>query len=230
MTEEMPKTSPILLALIALGCLELAVVAQHQQPGGPDHLRHRFDDPARYAASFDDPARDAWQMPDRVIEALRLPPEASIADIGAGTGYFTVRLAKALRQGTVYAVDVEPSMLEHIRRRAAGEQLQNVVTVQASEASSNLPVPVDVVIIVDTYHHLPDRPRYFRTLAGSLARDGRVAIVDFRKDSPVGPPAAFRFDADQIIAEMERAGYRLEARHDFLPRQHFLVFRAMAMG
>ena len=165
-------------------------------------------------------------MPSRVIEALALAPNATVADIGAGTGYFSVRLAKALPRGLIHAVDVEPSMLEHIRKRAAGERLANVTTVQASGTSPNLPKPVDLVLVVDTYHHLPSRPVYFRDLKKSIAPSGRVAIIDFRKDSPEGPPPEFRFDAEQIIGEMKQAGYRLDSRHDFLPRQHFLIFRA----
>jgi ubiquinone/menaquinone biosynthesis C-methylase UbiE len=216
----------LLVAVAAFGWLGLAVTAQQHQPQRkPDHMPHRFDDPERYAKSFDDPARDAWQMPSRVIEALALSPGASVADIGAGTGYFSVRLAKAIPAGTVYAVDVEPSMLDHIRKRALGDGLKNVVTLQASGMSPNLPKPVDLVIVVDTYHHLPNRPTYFRELQKSLAPGGRVVIIDFRKDSPEGPPPEFRFEGDQITAEMKQAGYRLDAKHDFLPRQHFLVFR-----
>lgn len=220
------STRRLLVAVAAFGWLGLAVTAQQHQPQSkPDHMQHRFDDPARYAKSFDDPARDVWQIPARVIEALALSPGASVADIGAGTGYFSVRLAKAIPAGTVYAVDVEPAMLDHIRKRALGDGLENVVTLQASGTGPNLPKPVDLVIVVDTYHHLPNRPTYFRELQKSLAPGARVAIIDFRRDSPEGPPPEFRFEADQIIAEMQQAGYRLDARHDFLPRQHFLVFR-----
>jgi ubiquinone/menaquinone biosynthesis C-methylase UbiE len=205
----------------------VAVESRQQQPQGtPDHMRHRFDDPARFAASFDDPARDGWQMPERVIGALGLAPDASVADIGAGTGYFTVRLAKAVPSGTVYAADIESSMLEYIRKRATNDGLKNVVTVVADTKSPNLPKPVDVVIIVDTYHHIPDRVSYFRHLKTSLAPSARVAIIDFRKDAPEGPPPQFRFEADQIISEMQQAGFRLDAKHDFLPRQHFLIFRS----
>jgi cyclopropane fatty-acyl-phospholipid synthase-like methyltransferase len=221
----------LLVAVVAFGCLGLAVRAQQHQPQSkPDHMQHRFDDPERYAKSFDDPARDGWQTPSRVIDVLALSPTVSIADIGAGTGYFSMRLAKAIPGGTVYAVDVERSMLDHIRKRALGEGLKNVVTVQASGASPNLPKPVGVVIIVDTYHHLPSRPTYFRALQKSLMPGARVAIIDFRKDSPEGPPPEFRFEADQIIGEMTQAGYRLDAKHEFLPRQHFLVFRAETSG
>jgi ubiquinone/menaquinone biosynthesis C-methylase UbiE len=214
-----------LLFAVAFVSLGLTVTAQQHQPAKSDHMPHRFDDPERYAKSFDDPARDAWQMPSRVIEALGLSPNASVADIGAGTGYFSVKLAKAVPSGTVYAVDVEPSMLEHIRQRALADGLTNIVTVQASDSSPNLPRPVDVMLVVDTYHHLPNRPGYFRELQKSLSAGGRLAIIDFRKDSPEGPPAEFRFDASQIISEMKQADYQLVGSVDFLPRQHFLVFR-----
>jgi cyclopropane fatty-acyl-phospholipid synthase-like methyltransferase len=217
---------PWLIAVAVFGCLGLAAAAQQQHPQNkPDHMHHRFDDPERYAKSFDDPARDGWQMPARVIDALKLRPDSSVADIGAGTGYFSVRLAKAVPRGMVYAVDIEPSMLEHIRKRAAGAALENLTTVLAYDASPNLPKPVDTVLIVDTYHHITNRPTYFRDLTKSLTSEGRVAIIDFRKDSPEGPQVEFRFEADQIVEEMRQAGYRLEVKHDFLPRQHFLVFR-----
>lgn len=208
-------------------CLAAPLAAQqHQhQPDATDHLQHRFDDPERYAKSFDDPARDAWQMPDRVIAALALRPGALVADVGAGTGYFSVRLARAVPAGIVYAVDIEAAMLEHIRGRAANEHLANITTVQAGSDSPNLPRPVDLVLVVDTYHHLPGRTTYFSKVRASLTPAGRVAIVDFRKDSPDGPPVEFRFEPEQIISEMRQAGYDLESRHDFLPRQHFLIFR-----
>jgi ubiquinone/menaquinone biosynthesis C-methylase UbiE len=219
------------LASLALAFAALAPLAAQQAkpqpPAKPDHMQHRFDDPERFAKSFDDPARDAWQMPARVIETLRLRPDAIVADIGAGTGYFTVRLARAVPRGTVYAVDIEHAMLEHISKRAAGEGLKNIATVHASGTSANLPKPVDLALIVDTYHHIPNRPAYFRALATSLTPAGRIAIVDFRKDAPEGPPPEFRFEADQIVSEMKQAGFAVDARHDFLPRQHFLVFRAV---
>jgi ubiquinone/menaquinone biosynthesis C-methylase UbiE len=212
-------------AATAALCLALPVNAQQPQPAKPDHMQHRFDDPERFAKSFDDPARDGWQMPDRVIGALGLRRDSLVADVGAGTGYFSVRLAKAVPAGTVYAVDVEHAMLAHVGKRAADERLTNIVPVHATSTSPNLSKPVDVVLVVDTYHHLPSRSTYFADLRQSLTPGGRVAIIDFRKDSPEGPPREFRFEAEQIIGEMQQAGYVLETRHDFLPRQHFLIFR-----
>jgi predicted methyltransferase len=219
------RTFAAWLAAAALVTTSAAQAQEHQPPHKPDHMQHRFDDPERFAKSFDDPDRDAWQMPARVIEALGLRADGSVADIGAGTGYFTMRLATAVPKGTVYAVDVEAAMLDFIRKRAHAEHAQNIVTVQAAADSANLPKPVDAVLIVNTYHHLPSRASYFGNLKASLTEGGRVAIVDYRKDAPSGPPPEFRFDAAQIIAEMQQAGYRLEAQHDFLPHQHFLVFQ-----
>ena len=216
----MKVTIGMAVVLLAAGLAR----AQQQPPGKPDHMQHRFDDPAKFAKSFDDPQRDAWQMPARVINELRLTEGMAVADIGAGTGYFTMRLAKVSPKLTVYAADIEPSMVDHLKTRAAAEHL-NVVPVLAAASGPNLPKPVDVVLVVDTYHHLPSRPAYFRDLRKSLTPGGRVVIIDFRKDAPEGPPVHFRFTPEQIEAEMTQAGFRLESRHDFLPRQHFLIFR-----
>ncbi|MEW6323036.1 MAG: methyltransferase domain-containing protein [Acidobacteriota bacterium] len=228
-----PTRRPARLALTALPIVLLAGALSAQQPQPqhrPDHLQHRFDDPERFARGFDDPARDAWQMPDRVIAALGLRADSTVADIGAGTGYFSLRLAHAVPRGTVFAVDVEPAMLEHIRTRATGAHVANIVTVLAAADSPNLPKPVDVVLIVNTYHHLPSRPAYFRNLRSFLAPGGAVAIIDLKKNAPSGPPVEFRFEPAQIAAEMAEAGYRLAATHDFLPYQHFLVFRPEGAG
>ena len=186
---------------------------QHQPPPGGDHMAHRFDDPERYAKGFDDPARDAWQMPDRVIEALALRPGQIVADIGAGTGYFSTRLAKAATKPMVFAVDIEPAMVGYLTKRAATEHLPNLRAVQASAASPSLPEPVDVVLVVDTFHHIGNRAAYFAGVRKSLRPGGRVAIIDFRKDAPgEGPPADFRFTPEQISADMAGAGLRARRR------------------
>jgi ubiquinone/menaquinone biosynthesis C-methylase UbiE len=221
-------------ATVALAVCMTAVASSHQhtQPAGKPgqapppgaHMEHRFDDPERYAKSFDDPARDEWQMPGRVIDTLALAPGQVVADIGAGTGYFTVRLAVAAAHPKVYAVDIEKAMVEYVRQRAAKEGLKQVIAVQGGADRANLPEPVDVVLIVDTYHHIPNRPAYFRELRKAMKPSGRLAIIDFRKGAPSGPPEHFRMTPDQITGELEQAGFRLQAEHDFLPRQHFLVY------
>ncbi len=221
MKERIATAAAALTTIIALGATLLA--QKPQQISKPDHMEHRFDDPAKFAKSFDDPARDAWQMPAKVIETLGVKSDMSVADIGAGTGYFSMRLAKAA--GSVYAVDIEPAMIEHLKQRAISERATNVIPILAAATGPNLPKPVDLVLIVDTFHHLPNRVAYFRDLRKSLTTTGRVAIIDFRKDSPEGPPVEFRFTAEQIADEMRQAGYRLDASPDFLPRQHFLIFK-----
>jgi len=212
----------LLVAMPLLGAV-LFGQSSAQEKTQPDHMEHHFD-PKQSAKSFDDPARDAWQMPDRVIEALDLRPGQIVADIGAGTGYFTVRLAKSAAAPKVYAVDIEPSMVSYLKERAGQERLNNVVAVQAAADTPNLPETVDLVLIVDTYHHIGSREAYFRNLAKSLKAGGRVAIIDFKPDSPEGPPKEFRFTPEQVKSEMSKAGYRLAAQHNFLPRQHFLIF------
>ena len=124
---------------------------------------------------FDDPKRDGWQKPHEVIQALALKPDATVADIGAGTGYFSVRLAHRVPKGKVYAVDLEPDMVRHLAARAKREQLPNVLAVQAAPDDPRLPQKVDLVLLVDTYHHLGDPVRYFSALKQGLAPQGRVA-------------------------------------------------------
>lgn len=228
----MRNTLPIVLvAMLAIAASARA--QQHaapQQPnaqGGhtPDHMEHSFADAEQYAKSFDDPARDAWQMPDRVIAALGLKPGQSVADIGAGTGYFSVRLAKSAAAPKVFGVDIEANMVQYLRQRAMKEGLKNIVAVKADANKTNLPEAVDVVLIVDTYHHIGDRVAYFTALKSLLKPGGRLAIVDFKKDAPgEGPPAHFRFTPDQISGELAKAGFALQTQHDFLPRQMFLVY------
>ena len=191
-----------------------------------DHFEHRFENAAEWVSNFDDPDRDNWQMPARLIDALRIEAGQVVADIGAGTGYFTVRLARIPAKPTVLAVDIEPSMVEHVRERAMTEGLTNVTSVLAAADDPNLPESADLALIVNTYHHIPNRVAYFTRLRGMLKPGGRVAIVDFRRDSPSGPPVEFRLTPDEIRNELEAASFSLEASHDFLPRQLFLVFSA----
>lgn len=204
---------------LAAAALPACAQVHHQHRGAADH---RFDDAERWARVFDDPARDAWQKPDEVVRALALAPGASVADVGAGTGYFAVRLARAVPQGRVYAVDVSPDMVKYLGERAKREGLANLAAVQGGVRSPNLPDPVDVVLLVDVYHHIEDRDAYFRALRASLKPGGRVAIVDFRPESRRGPP--HKIPAASVREELRRAGYAEASAHEFLPDQYFIVF------
>ncbi len=212
------------LAAAVLAGLALAAPSAHAQ----GHHQHSFSDAEKWARIFDDPARDEWQKPDAVIRALALASDAVVADIGAGTGYFAVRLARAVPKGRVYGVDAEPDMVRYLAQRAQREGLANLTVVAAKPADPALPAAVDLALLVDTYHHVPDRERYFSHLKKALRPGGRLAIIDFTLDSPVGPPKRARIPADTVKRELARAGYTLAAEHGFLPNQYFLVFRPAA--
>ena len=189
-----------------------------------DHHQHSFSGAEKWAKIFDDPARDAWQKPDEVIRALKLAPDAEVADVGAGTGYFAVRLARALPGGVVLGIDAEPDMVRYLRERIGREKLMNLFAQLGSTEDASLPGRVDLVLLVDTYHHVPNRERYFRALQKSIKPGGRLAIIDFTADSPVGPPKHARIAPEKVKQELDRAGYKLLREHAFLPHQYFLEF------
>jgi len=209
--------------LSVIGLALLAGVVLAQPAGSHDHGFHDAD---MWAQVFDDPSRDAWQKPHEVIQALALKSEAKVADLGAGTGYFSARLAKMLPKGTVYAVDIEPEMVEYLKQRARREGLKNVVAVQARPDDAYLPAKMDLVLVVDVYHHINDRVRYFEKLKDSLAPGARLAVIDFRPEAKHGPRPASRIAAQTVKDELAAAGYALAAEHAFLPEQYFLVFGA----
>ena len=188
--------------------------------------QHCFGGAEKWAQEFDDPKRDAWQKPHEVIQALALKPGAVIADIGSGTGYFSVRLAHRIPKGRVYGVDIEPDMVKYLAERAKRDGLKNLIAVTGAPGDPLLPEKVDLILMVDTFHHIEDRDRYFRTLHNSLKPGGRIAIIDFRMDSLDGPPKSARSTPEGVKAELNRAGYTLVQEHAFLPNQYFLIFQS----
>ncbi|HVN83511.1 MAG TPA: class I SAM-dependent methyltransferase [Candidatus Binatia bacterium] len=189
---------------------------------------HSFANVEQWTKVFDDPTRDAWQKPTELVAALPITPGMAVADLGAGTGYFSRYLSNAVgARGTVFAVDPEPNLVAHLRERAEHEHTVNVVPVLASLDNPRLPNGgVDLVLIVDTFHHIDDRLNYFRRLQRVLKPDGRVAVVDFKKEPlPVGPPPEHKLARDQVVDELQTAGYRLTAEPAILPYQYVLVFQ-----
>ena len=200
--------------------LPFAVCAQT-----PDTHQHDFRDVAKWAQVFDAQERDEWQKPDEVIRALAIAPDAIVADIGAGTGYFTMRLSPAVPKGRVYAVDVETEMVKHLALRAAARGLANVIAVRGSPEDPRLPGKVDLVLLVDVYHHIEDREFYFSKVRGMLKPGGRLAVIDYKAGAPQGPPADALVSPETVKKELDVAGFLVAQEHDFLPRQFFLVFR-----
>lgn len=173
-----------------------------------------------YARVLEDPKRDSWQKPDQVVAALRLKPTDIVADIGAGSGYFTRRIAPLA--ATVYAVEVDRSMLDVVTQRAP----KNLIPVLASPDDPKLPTrSVDVIFMCDVLHHIDGRPAYYEKLKKALKPGGRVVVVDFYKKAlPVGPPPARKLSVTQVSAEFRASGFRVSKSLDFLPYQYFLVF------
>ena len=187
---------------------------------------HRFEDAEAWAQQFDDPSRDEWQRPEAVLDFIGLAPDAQVADLGAGTGYFAVRLARRVPRGRVLANDIEPDMVRYLGERAAKEGLPNLVPVQGMPDDPALPEAVDVAFMCNVYHHIEDRTGYFRKLATQLQPGGRLVVVDFEKDAPddaPGPPPQMRVAREVLVAELARAGFELvRADGDVLPHQYIV--------
>jgi len=215
----------LLLSLSLSLSASAALLAGSAAAQSPHTHQHSFSGAEQWAHVFDDPKRDAWQKPHEVIQALAPKPDAVIADIGSGTGYFAVRFANMVPKGRVYGVDIEPDMVKYLAERAKREKRDNVIAVAGAPGDPRLPEKADLILMVDVFHHIEDRARYFRKLRASLKPGGRVAIIDFRVDSPEGPPKAARIAPDRVIAELKGAGYTFSREHRFLPNQYFLVFR-----
>lgn len=226
-------SSPVWLILCA-ACASSAHVDPAARPAtapppAADHaaqrpaMHHRFDHADDWAKAWDTPERDAWQKPDQVVEALQLDPEMVVADIGAGTGYFSVRLARAVPAGQVIATDIEPDMVRYITERAAREHLPNLRAVLTSPTDPQLaPGSLDRILVVDVWHHIDDRYGYARALARALRPGGKIAIVDFKAESSHGPPPEHRLPPGEIIDALNRAGLEPVGMRD-LPEQYIVI-------
>jgi ubiquinone/menaquinone biosynthesis C-methylase UbiE len=208
------------LIVSALAVLLLAVtpaegVAQHSGLFPPEQL-----------GMLEGPDRDAWQRPDQIMDALLIAEGSVVADLGAGGGWFTIRLANRVGpNGIVYAEDIQQQMIEAINRRVARAQLTNVVTILGTASDPMIPEPVDAVLIVDAYHEVEEPVIMLRNVAKKLKPTGRLGIVEFKKDGwGPGPPMDERVDAERVIRDAEAAGLRLISRENFLRYQYMLVF------
>jgi ubiquinone/menaquinone biosynthesis C-methylase UbiE len=210
--------------------LSLLVVSVHAQDAvkRDEQQMHRLHrDPKAYIGALEDPKRDSYQKPHEVLTALNIKPGEAIADIGAGSGYFTFRLAHQVGdKGKVYAVDVSPDMILHINRRIRELRAANVVSILADPDDPLLPErSVNRFFICDVWHHVENRTKYLSVLKKMLKPGGEVVIIDFhKKELPVGPPLQIKIAREDVIKQLESSGFRLAKEHTFLPYQYFLVF------
>ena len=160
------------------------------------------------------------------MDALRIAEGSAVADLGAGGGWFTMRLADRVGpNGKVYAEDVQTQMIEAIKRRVLRADLKNVVTVLGTQLDPRLPAPVDAVLIVDSFHEMRHPVSILKNVASRLKPQGRVGIVEFKKDGwGPGPDMNERVDPERVIRDADAAGLRLVSRETFLRYQYMLVF------
>lgn len=175
------------------------------------------------------PDREAWQKPDQVMDALRVAEGTTVADIGAGGGWFTMRLARRVEpNGRVYAVDVQRLMIEAIGRRIEREGLTKIVIpVQGDDDDPKLPAGArtDAVLIVDAFHEMADPVLMLKNVSRTLQPQGRIGIIDYREgDGGPGPDAVERVPPSVVISQAAAADLKLVEQHTFLPYQYFLIF------
>lgn len=216
--------------VVALAALAVSPAAQPPPAGQPrtpgrSHLGRLF--PPQDLGLLEAPDRDAWQKPHQILDALGVAEASVVADVGAGSGWFTIRLARRVGpNGMVYAQDVQPEMLAAITRRIQREGLANVRTRLGRGSDPFLPAETfDAILIVDVVHEIEDRVTLFTNLARALKPDGRIGVVDFKPGGAgPGPDADERMPPETVEAEALRAGLEVKRREAFLPFQYFLIF------
>jgi len=174
------------------------------------------------------PEREAEEAPDRALDAIGIARGATVADVGAGVGYFTWRLAERVGpNGEVYANDIQPEMLDLLRKNVAARHLTNVEPVLGREDDPRLPAGrIDLVLLVDVYHEFSQPQKMLDKIRESLKPDGRLVLLEYRKEDPSIPiRPEHKMSVSEVRAEVEPEGFRFEKNLDTLPRQHILIFR-----
>ncbi len=170
--------------------------------------------------------REQEEHPERALDAIGIKPGMVVADVGAGTGYMSLRMAKRVGpSGKVYAEDVQPGMLNRVRQSAAKAKLTNVETVLGTEADPKLPAEsLDLILLVDVYHELSQPQKMLRRMREALKSDGRLVLLEYRKEDPTIP---IRFEhkmsVQEVKTELEAEGFKLSQVLETLPRQHIFV-------
>lgn len=221
---EVPASLKRAALTVVAGAILLA--APHAQTRQQDGNHGRLFPPSDLGL-LDAPDRDLWQRPDQIMDAMAIADASVVADIGAGSGWFTIRLARRVGpQGLVYAEDVQMEMLNAIFRRVSREGFNNVKRVLGLNNDPRLPPgSLDAALMVDAYHEVEDRVAMLSNIATALKPQGRIGIIDFKLEGAgPGPAAEERVSPDVVIRDAKEAGLRLLRQETFLPFQYFLIF------
>jgi 2-polyprenyl-3-methyl-5-hydroxy-6-metoxy-1,4-benzoquinol methylase len=192
----------------------------------PTHMRP-FEDVGKYIAFLERADRAAWQKPDEVVAALGLQGVETLFDLGAGSGYFSFRFAKALPSGKVIAADTEAEMIRHVHHRAMSEGVGNVEAKLIQPTDPGVSVAADVVFVCDVLHHVADRPAWLAKLHSEMKSGARLVLIEFKEGNlPEGPPEGAKIPRAQLVELVAKAGFALDSeREDLLPYQVFLVLK-----
>jgi arsenite methyltransferase len=219
------KKLVILCVWLFLPALLFAQDAPKQKTAEEIHKIHQ--DAKTYISLLENPQRDEEQKPHEVITALGIKNGETIADIGAGSGYFAFRFARHVGDnGRVYAVDISSDMILHMNRYISGAKLNNVITVLSAEDDPLLPaVGINRFFICNTWHHIQKQENYIGLMKKMLKPGGQVVILDYKKEQlPVGPPPEMKISRVEVVRQFESNGFKLAGEHTFLPYQYFLIF------
>jgi len=207
---------PVLAVIVlAVALVPAMAAAQHTRLFRPEDL-----------GELEPPDRDEWQQSDQIMDALGVGEASFVADLGAGSGWFTIQLAGRVGpNGLVLAEDIQRPMIQAIKIRVDRIGLKNVTAVLGTATDPRLPVPVDAVLICDAYHEMEQPVVLLRNVATRLKPAGRIGIVDFKKDGGgPGPAMEERVDPEAVIRDAQAAGLVLRSRENFLKYQYMLVF------
>ena len=180
------------------------------------------------AAWLDRRTRERQERTDLLVENLQLEPGNNVADIGAGSGYFSLLMARQVGPtGSVYAVDIQPEMLAIIESKSAGAGLKNIQRILASEDNPNLnPESIDLALFVDAYHEFKWPREVMSAIHTALVPDGKIVLIEYREEDPtVAIQPLHKMSAKQARKELEHIGFKFVENGDFLPQQHFLLFK-----
>jgi ubiquinone/menaquinone biosynthesis C-methylase UbiE len=206
---------------------------EHASPGGPSDgaFHHRFEDAEKWAKEFDNPERDAWQKPEEILDALHLQRTSLVADIGAGTGYYTRKMAQLVgTNGLVYAVDIQQEMLDLLTNKLAELSIHNVKPVLGTISDPKLPpASLDMALLVDVYHEFDHPYEMTEAICRALKPGGRLIFVEFRAEDPAVPiKRLHKMSRDQIRKEMSVQPLEWTEPIETLPWQHIFIFRKIA--